>query len=792
MSVLWSKVWRDLFQNRARAITIVLTIALGVFALGVVINLYVTLNTQMVESLGRTNPSHIHAPVAAGLNRAQAQRLGRIPGVAAVEAVTISGISWKKPGDADWSDGILIARENYSDQVMDLITLDAGAWPGALPGQSDAGMERLTARYFDLGLGSSILVRTGGNSQQTIPLTGIIRSIQDLQPPRSMGGKAVFYVTSLTMMNLTGIAQPNRVNVQLTHFDADTAQTVAAQIKDQLNLSVAADIADPAKPRFQGELQALCMVLAAMGIGILGLSILLIINVFNAIMLQQVRQIGSMKTIGADTGQIMRVYLSISLVYGAISVLLAMPLATLATQWLSNLLLSLLSIDPQPPQIIPLAWGVQAGVGLLAPTLAALFPVWAGARITVRQAIQNYGVSAPFGHGWLEKGLLKLQGISMSWAISARNTLRNKQRSLLTLAMMIISGLLFMSVMSVKGAFQATFLEMSSAYQYDVEIDPASPQRVTEMRSLAEEIPGVVYAEMFWSEETTFRFSGANERTLTLDALPPDSKVYIPKMVAGRWLEMNDTQALVLNSKIAEEEGIHVGDFITMTSAVKPIQWQVVGLNFDLSNNQRLAFVPLDSFAAIKNQNGFATALLVQTTDHSDATQSAVQKALVDLYKKHNIALNGSTAVNIRIAQNLSQFDILIYLLIAMSILMAAVGGLGLMGSMFLNVAERRREIGVMRAIGGDSSAIAQIFVNEGVTLGFLSWLVTAALSAPASSAFANALGVALFSFPLKPSFSWLGIGLWLLIVLGLSALASAWPAWQAARASVRDSLTYE
>ena len=182
MSVLWSKVWRDLFQNRTRAITIALTIALGVFALGVVINLYVTLNTQMVESLGRTNPSHIHAPVAAGLNRTQALRLGRIPGVEAVEAATITQIKWKKPGDADWLDGILIAREDYTDQAMDLIALDAGDWPG----KREASMERLTARYFELGLGDNILVRTGGNSQQAIPLTGVIHSIQNIQPPRSI------------------------------------------------------------------------------------------------------------------------------------------------------------------------------------------------------------------------------------------------------------------------------------------------------------------------------------------------------------------------------------------------------------------------------------------------------------------------------------------------------------------------------------------------------------------------------------------------------------------------------
>ncbi|MGB8980328.1 MAG: FtsX-like permease family protein, partial [Anaerolineales bacterium] len=502
MSVLWSKVRRDLFQNRARAITIVLTIALGLFALGTVINLYVTLNTQMVESLQRSNPSHIHVSVPTGLDHTQARRLERIPGVEAVEAVTVSGIHWKRPGDADWSDGIVIARENYTGLRMDLITLEAGVWPE----RREAGMERLTARYFDLEVGGDILVRTDGNSHRPIKLTGIVHSIQNSQPPPAMGGQAVFYVTRSMLMNLTGIAEPNTANVQLADFDAGEARDIAAQIKDQLHLSLAPEIADPAKPRFLGQMQALSILLAVMGLGVLGLSALLIVNVFNAIMLQQVRQIGSMKTIGAGTGQIMPIYLGISLAYGVFAVLLSMPLASLAANRLSGLLLSLLNIDPQPLQIIPLAWGGQAVVGLVVPSLAALFPVWRGARITIRQAIQNYGLSAPFGHGRLEKLLLNLQGISMSWAISVRNTLRNKPRSLLTLGMMLMSGLLFISVMSVRGSLQATLLEMVSPYHYDVGIYFAAPWRVGEIRRMAEKTSGVVHAEMFWAEDSTFRF----------------------------------------------------------------------------------------------------------------------------------------------------------------------------------------------------------------------------------------------------------------------------------------------
>ena len=49
-----------------------------------------------------------------------------------------------------------------------------------------------------------------------------------------------------------------------------------------------------------------------------------------------------------------------------------------------------------------------------------------------------------------------------------------------------------------------------------------------------------------------------------------------------------------------------------------------------------------------------------------------------------------------------------------MAILLALVGGLGLMGTMSINVLERTREIGVLRAIGAPNRGVAQVFIRGG------------------------------------------------------------------------------
>ena len=786
MSVLWSKIRRDIFQNWSRSLTVILTITFGVLSLGLVINLYIILTTQMTNRLQASNPSHIHVQIPPNAEQAGIYQLNDLPNVVAVEYVTMASIHWKKPGDADWSTGLLVARESYTEQWMDFVSLDSGGWPDI----REAGVERITAQYFGLGLGQYIMIWRGETSKKTIELTGVIHSVQTVSP--RIGGQATFYVTDSTLESLAGISQPNLVNIQLSSFDSAVADDVVKRVNRRLNALSPAEIVDPTKGQYQGQVQALSVVLGILGIGILWLSTLLIINVFNAIMLQQIRQIGSMKTIGANVGQIMRVYLAISLIYGMTSTLLAIPLAMIASQGLSAWLLSLLNIDPPGLQIIPLAWMIQSVAGLGVPVLAALFPVLDGARITIHQAIQNYGIHFTFGRGQLEKVLLSLQGIPVSWAMSVRNILRRRHRSLLTLGMLVISGLLFISVMSVKGSFQSTLHEMASVFHYDVVISFANPEDASEIRELATTIPAVAHTEMHWTGESIFNFGGNKERTLVLRALPSDTEIYIPKIVAGRWLLPGDTQSIVLNAQIAVDEGVQVGDFITMTSLNQPTRWQVVGLAFDLTNRQRTAFVPLSVFAKLNGEMGHATDLLVQTTDHSDITQKQVEKALSSLYEKHDLLIAGTEMANQSVAQYLSQFDLLTYLLIAMSVLAAVVGGLGLMGAMFINVAERMREIGVMRAIGGDSRNISQIFIGEGMALGVLSWLVAAVFSLPASWAFARAVGSALFGIPLNQSLSLEGIGIWLVMVVGLSALASAWPARQAVRSSVRDSLSYE
>jgi putative ABC transport system permease protein len=130
--------------------------------------------------------------------------------------------------------------------------------------------------------------------------------------------------------------------------------------------------------------------------------------------------------------------------------------------------------------------------------------------------------------------------------------------------------------------------------------------------------------------------------------------------------------------------------------------------------------------------------------------------------------------------------------LIVMSAIIAGVGGLGLMTTMSLNVFERRREMGVMRAMGATPRIVWLMIVAEGVVIGLLSWTIAALLAWPISKALGNLLVRWVIHGGLDFSFESIGLLIWMLVSIGLSALASFLPAWKASRATVREALAYE
>jgi len=288
------------------------------------------------------------------------------------------------------------------------------------------------------------------------------------------------------------------------------------------------------------------------------------------------------------------------------------------------------------------------------------------------------------------------------------------------------------------------------------------------------------------------RPNGSESDRIRVRAPQADTRMIQPRLLAGRWLLPDDENAVVLNSSVLDDEpDLAVGDTVTLRLAGKDSDWTVVGIVQSILT-QPTAYVNYPYFAQYTGATGRANFARVATEQHSPAAQAAAAEALETQLKDTGFQVARVETKFQRQESVRLQFDILITFLLVMALLIAAVGGMGLMGTMSINVLERMREIGVMRAIGAATGSILQIVIVEGVLIGLISWTQGVLLGWPIGRLMSDQIGLAFVDSPLEFQYSVQGALLWLAAAVLIAAVASYWPAHNAASLSVREVLAYE
>ena len=208
------------------------------------------------------------------------------------------------------------------------------------------------------------------------------------------------------------------------------------------------------------------------------------------------------------------------------------------------------------------------------------------------------------------------------------------------------------------------------------------------------------------------------------------------------------------------------------------------------------AHVPRETLLRETRNVGKANTVWVQTVRADYEGEAEAAATLRQYYDEHQLDVSpqspfGRDTAGQITEQILNNFGIFLTLFAAMAVIIGIVGSIALSGVLSLNVLERRREIGVMRATGAVSRTIAGLFIGEGLILGWLSWLIALPLSIPAGYLMVQALAAAIqgeIVYQYTPT----GALYWLGIVTVLSIVASWFPARGATGISVRESLAYQ
>jgi putative ABC transport system permease protein len=274
-------------------------------------------------------------------------------------------------------------------------------------------------------------------------------------------------------------------------------------------------------------------------------------------------------------------------------------------------------------------------------------------------------------------------------------------------------------------------------------------------------------------------------------AIPDDSKIVTPELIAGRWLEQNDTNSVVVGHKFLESyQDIDIGDSIKMDIAGIKLELHIVGIlkdfsgtniymdkqfykqNVALENSQDMLQVELNS-----SLKGRSMAELLQEIEETILNQGV------------SILQSETKADAIRILNSHHMTTFQTFLIVIFMILI--VSSFGLASTTNIQTLERMKEIGIMKSMGADKKKIIKIITSESIFVGICGWVLSALLAIPGILIGLAYFGTSTLKAPIQCS----GLAvvasymIWLLLTLVIGKRASRRCALRAANMTIKDSL---
>ena len=798
--IRWRKVILDLLGHKARTLLVVLAIAVGVFAVGLVISAQSILLRELQRdyAVARTAAAILHTEP---FDDEMAASITRLPEVAAAEGRRRLRLR-ASVGNNEWRELVLTVIPDYTNIRLDRIIPTSGQWP---PGRQEMLVEQLSLDFIGAAVGDTITVELDDGRRQSLAIVGLVHD--NSVPDAQILDRAFGYITPDTLEALGEGRTYSELRFTVAENETDLShiQAVSQAVEDKLARSgrevLAIDIPPPGQHWAEEIIETLVLLFIVFGVLILFLSGFLVVNTISALLAQQIKQIGIMKLVGARRRQIMAMYFVMVLVFGLLSLSLGVPLSLLAARAVVDLAAGLLNVSVDSYSVPATVLLAQAAVGLMVPLLAALWPVVTGVQITTFQALNSAAIGhGSYGHSRLDRLFVSLQEklpVRRPLVISLRNTVRRKERLALTLTTLILGTALFIGVLSVRDSVEFTLDNFMRYHRYDVAVNFNRLYRTEQLERLARPVIGVTAVESWTSSSARRQRTGdAISDPINVLAVPADTAMMAPQVDAGRWLRPDDENAIVVNSDFIKEErdagdAVTLGDEIVLEVDGRELPWQVVGI-VPAAANGPAAYVSADYYGYATRSVNQATSIQVVTDRHDDHVQTAMAAALAERFQEAGMRVDSTLTSHGLRERYEFQFTIIVGFLVLMAVLLATVGGLGLTTTMSINILERIREIGVLRAIGASDNAIRQIVVAEGIVIGLLSWLVGSVLAIPLSLLLSRQVGLALLGFPLHYRFSAGGMVLWLILVIFLATAASLGPARSASRLTIREVLAYE
>ncbi|WP_380285666.1 ABC transporter permease [Kitasatospora purpeofusca] len=529
------------------------------------------------------------------------------------------------------------------------------------------------------------------------------------------------------------------------------------------------------------------MLLAFAGISLF-VGIFIIANTFTMLIAQRTKELALLRAVGASRKQVTASVLVEALAIGAISAAAGLLAGVGIGAGLQSVVASLDDGMPTASLVIkPLTVVVTLVVGVLVTVLSALLPAVRAARIApvaamssgdqpvsqkslvVRNAIGSvlaaagialvaFGASKGNSDGrmpvaigallavlgvfvllpLLSRPVIALVGpaigklFGMPGKLARQNAVRNPRRTAATAAALTI-GLTLVSGLTVIGASVADTIDraVTSSMKADFLVAAANGMSLSEqVPAEIAKAPGVTASSpltsVFWDlNGTSKEVTGVNADSL--------AKLLSVTMKSGSPTAAGQGQLLV-DDELAKKLGVTTGSTVNVTFGDETKGSLTVGGVYEKSGLLGGALVANSEIVKHEPQPYLRNVLVKGANGETDALKKALKDAtganpVIEVKSRQDVRNDFSQTITFALN--------LMYGLLAMSVIVAI---LGVINTLAMSVFERKREIGMLRAIGLDRSGIKRMVRLESVVIsvfgagigillgGFMAWAINGTL----------------------------------------------------------------
>jgi len=644
-------------------------------------------------------------------------------------------------------------------------------------------------------------------------------------------------------------------NDELDQIDLLTSKTAVDAVEDvqaqvQSRLGSAYSVIFPAS---QGQRQTQMLTNYQIGLNMMsGIALFvgafLIYNAFAMTIIERTREFGMLRIIGMTRRQIISQMLIEALLLGLVGSSIGVGLGILLSRSLAQVMSSFLGVELAGISIPVAAVIISFSMGLVATLLAAAMPAVQAGRISPMAALT---IRASANEGWIIKHgwkpglvLLVVAAVVLVWnpfasdprftlgsmtvfalftgatlvipatidaweraarplmrlfygasgVLGSRNIQRVRLRTTLTVAALMVGVSMVLVVESMTASFSSDLVRWINAYiGGDLYIASSIPLRSDMVRRI-QAVPGVAAVTPIRYLAAEWRLPDGDQESLSVMAIDPASYVRVTSFVFSD--DDSDQRAAVealaaggnvfISSVLAEKNGLSAGDSIEIKTSQGFRDFNIAAVVVDFYNQGLVVKMSWSDMRRYFKQND-ANTFLVSINDM--VSTNSVQETIDKLYgKRYQLILESNEKIRSRIFVLIDQAFFMFDMLAIISVVVAS---LGVVNTLTINVIERTREIGMLRATGMLRGQIIRMVMAEAGLMGIVGGLLGLGFGVLLARIFLFGMAV-MSGYKLDFIVPANGIITGLAIAMVVSQVAAYFPGRRAARTNILKAIHYE